>query len=78
MKKPKVIVTRKLQDKVEKRMMELFNVDLSNAEYPVSRKELLSAVKEEILGGRLSILLIVISKLAVEELPTISVTVATT
>ena len=38
----------------------------------------LSAVKEEILGGRLSILLIVISKLAVEELPTISVTVATT
>ena len=26
--------------------MELFNVDLSNAEYPVSRKELLSAVKE--------------------------------
>ena len=45
MKKPKVIVTRKLQDQVEKRMMELFNVDLSNAEYPVSRKELLSAVK---------------------------------
>ena len=27
-------------------MMELFNVDLSNAEYPVSRKELLSAVKK--------------------------------
>ena len=46
MKKPKVIVTRKLQAQVEKRMMELFNVDLSNAEYPVSRKELLSAVKE--------------------------------
>ena len=46
MKKPKVIVTRKLQDQVEKRMMELFNVELSNAEYPVSRKELLSAVKE--------------------------------
>ena len=46
MKKPKVIVTRKLQDQVEKRMMELFNVDLSNAEYPVSRKELLSAIKE--------------------------------
>lgn len=46
MQKPKVIVTRKLQDQVEKRMMELFNVDLSNAEYPVSRKELLSAVKE--------------------------------
>ena len=46
MQKPKVIVTRKLQDQVEKRMMELFNVDLSTAEYPVSRKELLSAVKE--------------------------------
>ena len=46
MQKPKVIVTRKLQDQVENRMMELFNVDLSNAEYPVSRKELLSAVKE--------------------------------
>ena len=46
MQKPKVIVTRKLQDQVEKRMMELFNVDLSNAEYPVSRKELLSSVKE--------------------------------
>ena len=46
MQKPKVIVTRKLQDQVEKRMMELFNVDLSNAEYPLSRKELLSAVKE--------------------------------
>ena len=46
MQKPKVIVTRKLQDQVEKRMMELFNVNLSNAEYPVSRKELLSAIKE--------------------------------
>ena len=46
MQKPKVIVTRKLQDQVEKRMMELFNVDLSNAEYPVGRKELLSAVKK--------------------------------
>ena len=46
MKKPKVIVTRKLQDQVEKRMLELFNVDLSNAEYPVSKKELLAAVKE--------------------------------
>ena len=46
MKKPKEIITRRLQDRVEKRMTELFNVDLSNAEYPVSRKELLSAVKE--------------------------------
>ena len=35
-----------MQDRVEKRMKELFNVDLSSAEYPVSKKELLSAVKE--------------------------------
>ena len=46
MKKPKVIITRKLQDRVEKRMRELFNVDLSDAQYPVSRQELLSAIKE--------------------------------
>ena len=46
MKKPKVIITRRLQDQVENRMKELFNVDLSSAEYPVSKKELLSAVKE--------------------------------
>ena len=46
MKKPKVIITRRLQDRVEKRMKELFNVDLSSAEYPVSKKELLSVVKE--------------------------------
>ena len=46
MRKPKVIITRRLQDRVEKRMRELFNVDLSDAEYPISRQELLSAVKE--------------------------------
>ena len=46
MKKPKVIITRKLQDRVEKRMKELFNVDLSSAEYPISKQELLSAVKD--------------------------------
>ena len=46
MKKPKVIITRSLQDRVEKRMRELFNVDLSDAKYPISRQELLSAVKE--------------------------------
>ena len=46
MKKPKVIITRRLQDRVEKRMRELFNVDLSDAEYPISRQELLSAVKQ--------------------------------
>ena len=46
MKKPKVITTRKLQDQVEKRMKELFDVNLSSAEYPISREDLLSAVKE--------------------------------
>ena len=46
MKKPKVIITRRLQDRVEKRMKELFNVDLSGAEYPISKQELLSAVKD--------------------------------
>ena len=46
MKKPKVIITRRLQDRAENRMKELFNVDLSSAEYPLSKKELLSAVKE--------------------------------
>jgi len=46
MKKPRVIITRRLQDRVEKRMRELFNVNLSDAEYPISRQELLSAVKE--------------------------------
>ena len=46
MKKPKVIITRRLQDRVEKRMRELFNVNLSDAEFPISRQELLSAVKE--------------------------------
>jgi glyoxylate reductase len=46
MKKPKVIITRKLQDQVEKRMKELFDVNLSSAEYPISREDLLSAVKE--------------------------------
>ena len=45
MKKPKVIITRRLQDRVENRMKELFNVDLSTAEYPISKKELLLAAK---------------------------------
>ena len=46
MKKPKVIITRKLQDRVERRMEELFDVDLSSAEHPISKKELLLAVRE--------------------------------
>ena len=35
-----------MQDRVEKRMKELFNVDLSSAEYPISKQELLLAVKD--------------------------------
>ena len=35
-----------MQDRVEKRMKELFNVDLCSAEYPISKQELLSAVKD--------------------------------
>ena len=46
MKKPKVIITRRLQGRVEKRMRELFDVSLSDAEYPISKQELLSSVKE--------------------------------
>ena len=46
MKKPKVIITRRLEDRVEKRMRELFNVNLSEAEYPISRQELLSSIKK--------------------------------
>ena len=46
MKKHKVIITRRLEDRVEKRMRELFNVNLSQAEYPISRQELLSSIKE--------------------------------
>ena len=46
MKTHKVIITRRLEDRVEKRMRELFNVNLSQAEYPISRQKLLSSIKE--------------------------------
>ena len=44
--KPLVIVTRKLPDVVETRMMELFNARLSSDDHPFSRAELIEAVKQ--------------------------------
>ena len=46
MKKAKVIVTRKLPSPVEKRMSELFDVTLSQAHYPIERRELMEALKK--------------------------------
>jgi glyoxylate reductase len=44
--KPLVIVTRKLPDVVETRMMELFNAKLNSDDHPFSRNELIEAVKQ--------------------------------
>ena len=44
--KPLVIVTRRLPELVETRLMELFNTQLSIDDKPLSEKELLDAVKE--------------------------------
>ncbi len=44
--KPLVIVTRKLPDVVETRMMELFNARLNSDDHPFSRAELVEAVKQ--------------------------------
>jgi glyoxylate reductase len=44
--KPLVIVTRKLPDVVETRMMELFNARLSSDDHAFSRAELIEAVKQ--------------------------------
>ncbi|MFV3131213.1 2-hydroxyacid dehydrogenase [Niveispirillum sp. KHB5.9] len=44
-KKPLVIVTRKLPDAIETRMMELFNTRLNLDDHPMSRAELEEAVK---------------------------------
>jgi glyoxylate reductase len=44
--KPLVIVTRKLPDVVETRMMELFNARLNSDDHPFSRAELIEAVKQ--------------------------------
>ena len=43
--KPLVIVTRKLPDAIETRMMELFNVRLNNEDAPLAHADLVEAVK---------------------------------
>ncbi len=43
--KPKVIVTRKLPDSVETRMRELFDTELNVDDEPMSRNELVEAVR---------------------------------
>ncbi len=45
-KKPLVIVTRKLPDVIETRMMELFDTRLNVDDHPMSKTELIDAVKE--------------------------------
>ncbi len=42
----KVAVTRQLPEPVETRMKELFDVNLSNSPYPLSREKLLSIVQD--------------------------------
>jgi glyoxylate reductase len=44
--RPLVIVTRKLPDVVETRMMELFNAKLNSDDHPFSRQELIEAVNQ--------------------------------
>ena len=44
--KPKVVVTRKLPDPVETRMMELFDTRLNLADTPLSRAQLVEAVAD--------------------------------
>jgi glyoxylate reductase len=43
--KPRVFVTRRLPDKVQARMMELFNTRLNESDTPLSRAQLIEAVK---------------------------------
>ncbi|MEK9722337.1 MAG: D-glycerate dehydrogenase [Rhodospirillaceae bacterium] len=43
--KPRVVVTRKLPDPIETRMMELFDVQLNLADEPMPKSELIEAVK---------------------------------
>ena len=43
-KKPRVVVTRKLPDIIEKRMMELFDVQLNPDDHPMTKTELIHAV----------------------------------
>ncbi|MBL6957563.1 MAG: D-glycerate dehydrogenase [Rhodospirillales bacterium] len=44
-KKPQVVVTRKLPDAIETRMMELFDVSLNLSDEPMSKSQLVEAVK---------------------------------
>lgn len=44
--KPLVVVTRRLPDVIETRMMELFNCRLNMDDHPFTREELIAAVKE--------------------------------
>ena len=44
--KPLIIVTRRLPELVEARMMELFNTRLSNSDSPLDKEALIEAVKE--------------------------------
>ena len=45
-KKPLVIVTRKLPDPIEVRMMELFDTRLNRDDTPLTQAQLVAAVKE--------------------------------
>ena len=45
-KRPHVIVTRKLPDVIETRMMELFEVRLNLDDSPMTHEDLIAAVKE--------------------------------
>ncbi|MEP1906121.1 MAG: D-glycerate dehydrogenase, partial [Nitratireductor sp.] len=45
-KKPLVIVTRKLPDQIEQRMSELFDVRLNDDDHPMSQQELADAIAE--------------------------------
>ena len=42
--RPRVVVTRKLPDVIETRMMELFDVQLNLDDHPMSKAELFEAV----------------------------------
>ena len=48
-KKPLVIVTRKLPEAIETRMMELFDARLNIDDVPMSKPELIEAVKQAYL-----------------------------
>lgn len=45
-KKPKVVVTRRLPDEIEARMMELFETHLNEDDHPLSREELIAAAEQ--------------------------------